>query len=142
MADEGEIIPARVLHQRFRRMAAAQVILVLAMTYGFWQLQQQQEDADRQRETIRVGACTSTITGRATQMMFADVLVAASQTNGDTVTEQQQRRIDAFTSGVEGRLLGELPPTCRGVMGFDEFRERVNTEARPPPATGGVSLGG
>jgi len=131
-----EIIPGRVLRSRFRKIAFAQVVLVAAMAFAFWLMQQQQQTLEAEQAARTRGLCESTVTGRATQLMFADVLVSASQADG--TTPRQQRQIEAFQTGVDERLLGELPVTCRGMLSLAEFRERVRLEAQPPPDPGAL----
>jgi hypothetical protein len=135
--EELDLIPGRVLRQRFRRIAVAQIVLVLAMAFAFWLLQQLVEDVEAEQTARAMQVCNSTVTGRANQLVFTDVLITASTANGDS-TDVQQRRIDAFQTGVEERLLGELPATCEGIMSLGEFRERTRLEARPPPDPGAL----
>jgi hypothetical protein len=138
MADsEGEIIPARTLRRWIRNVAFAQIVLVAALAFGFWLMQQLVEDVEAEQTARAMQVCNSTVTGRANQLVFTDVLIAASTANGDT-TDVQQRRIDAFQTGVEERLLGELPQTCEGILSLGEFRKRTRLEARPPPDPGAL----
>lgn len=116
------------LRRWLKRVAVSQAILVAAVTFAFWLLQQQQEQFSAEQQARALAVCESTATGRATQMIFGEIIIQAS-TDGDDVDPARQRRIDEFRRLLADRMLGRLPATCDGIMTLSEFRDRVRLEA-------------
>jgi hypothetical protein len=114
---------------------AAVIMLVSVIALTLIMLQNQQSALDAEIEARTAGLCEGTVQGRATQVLFGEILIRAS-TEGEELDAEDRRTIDAFRKMIDESIVGQFPPQCVGVMSRDEFRRRVHTTAQRLAADG------
>jgi hypothetical protein len=126
----------------------AAVALVVTLSLTVLAFQRNQDQMMRQQEAIEAeaseraaGLCDSTVQGRATQLVFAEIIVEVSTEGEPPDDPDRAASIEHFRQLIDARVIGKLPATCAGQMTLEEFRHKVRESAGLSVAVSRVAAG-
>lgn len=117
---------------------AAFVFIVVMGAVGLAAVSRQADALEAEQRVRAEAVCDTSAQGRATQLIFGEIIIAASA-DGEPDPGRQER-VARFRRLLDERMVGTLPPACDGVMGLAEYRRRVR--ASVDEATTGLTQGG